>query len=106
MDVGGEFYDQSSYKNGIYLSVRNFKGHILRQHTLYGLCSSCVNFFHYFVTAWAKEPTITVVDTLSHSIDNVSFPAITICPRSFNSDRWGATIKTLDYMKRRCPSKG
>ena len=63
-------------------------------------------FFHYFVTAWAKEPIITVVDTLSHSIDNVSFPAITICPRSFNSDRWGATIKTLDYMKRRCPSKG
>ena len=53
-----------------------------------------------------KNPTITVVETLAHPIDEVSFPAVTICPQNTNSDRWGSAIKILDYFKRHCPRHG
>ena len=55
---------------------------------------------------WSDSPTITVVETLAHPIDKVYFPTVTICPQSFNSDRWGATIKVLDYIQRRCLTQG
>ena len=60
----------------------------------------------FFLAVWIESPTITVVETLSHPIDEVSFPAVTICPQNFNSDRWGATIKTLDFLQRSCPTHG
>ena len=62
--------------------------------------------FLYSIAAWSEVPIITVVETLTHSIENVSFPTITICPQSFNSDRWGSTMKILDNFQRHCSMKG
>ena len=62
--------------------------------------------FLYSIVAWSEVPIITVVETLTHSIENVSFPTITICPQSFNSDRWGSTMKILDNFQRHCSMKG
>ena len=56
--------------------------------------------------AWTDIPIIMVVETASHPIEDVSFPAVTICPQTANSDRWGAMIKVLDHVQRNCPSKG
>ena len=56
--------------------------------------------------AWIDNPAITIVETLADPIDEVSFPAVTICPENFNSDRWGPTIKILDYFERSCPKDG
>ena len=53
-----------------------------------------------------ENPKVTVVETLAHPIDEVSFPAVTICPENTNSDRWGPVIKILDYFKRHCEQKG
>ena len=53
-----------------------------------------------------ESPTVTVVETLAHPIDEVTFPAVTICPQNSNSDRWGTAIKILDYFDRHCPLKG
>ena len=52
--------------------------------------------------AWIESPTVTVVETLAHPIYEVPFPAVTICPQNFNSDRWGATVKVLDYLQQTC----
>ena len=59
----------------------------------------------FFILAWREEPTVTVVDTLAQSIEDVDFPTVTLCPQDPNSDRWGATIKVLDNLDWRCPSK-
>ena len=60
----------------------------------------------FYTSAWMENPTITVVETLAHPIDEISFPAVTICPQSFNSDRWGSTIKILDFLPHTCPLHG
>ena len=57
-----------------------------------------------FFLAWSKNPTLTIIETMTHPIDKVTFPAVTICPKSSNPDRWGPVIKVFDYMKRRCPA--
>ena len=59
-----------------------------------------------FLAVWIDSPSVTVVETLAHPIDEVSFPAVTICPQNFNSDRWGTTIKILDYFQWKCPTLG
>ena len=60
----------------------------------------------YLFSEWRKFPTKIVVETLAHPIENVSFPTVTICPQNSNSDRWGSTIKVLDYFKRSCSING
>ena len=50
-------------------------------------------------SVWIEEtPVIDVLETTSFPIENVEFPTVTLCPASPNSDRWGATIKFLDYL--------
>ena len=44
------------------------------------------------------------METLAEPIDQIQFPAVTICPQTFNSDRWGPILKILDYMKPTCAS--
>ena len=60
----------------------------------------------FFLAVWIDSPSVTVVETLAHPIDEVSFPAVTICPQDFNSDRWGTTIKIMDYFQWKCPTLG
>ena len=62
-------------------------------------------FVNVSFTVWIESPTITVVETLSHPINEVPFPAVTLCPRNFNSDRWGPTIKIFDYLQKFCPMR-
>ena len=69
------------------------------------VCASFLIIFFSFL-AWTEIPTIMVVETASHPIEDVSFPTITICPQTTNSDRWGSTIKILDYAQRNCSSGG
>ena len=53
---------------------------------------------------WVEEtPVIDVLETTSFPIENVNFPTVTLCPASSNSDRWGATIKFIDYLDVVCP---
>ena len=53
---------------------------------------------------WVEEtPVIDVLETTSFPIENVNFPTVTLCPVSSNSDRWGATIKFIDYLDAVCP---
>jgi hypothetical protein len=40
---------------------------------------------------------------MTYPIEELTFPTVTLCPQDTNPDRWGATIKILDYVKRRCP---
>ena len=60
----------------------------------------------YSFLAWTEEPTIMVVETASHPIEDVTFPTVTLCPQTISSDRLGPTIKILDYVQRNCPTKG
>ena len=60
------------------------------------------SFFFYF-SVWYDSPTITVLETMTYPIEELTFPTVTLCPQDTNPDRWGATIKILDYVKRRCP---
>ena len=50
-----------------------------------------------------ENPTLTVLETMTFPIEELRFPTITLCPSNPNPDRWGATIKILDYVKRKCP---
>ena len=53
---------------------------------------------------WVEEtPVIDVLETTSFPIEDVEFPTVTLCPASSNSDRWGATIKFIDYLDAVCP---
>ena len=55
-------------------------------------------FFPLFTAGWRESQTMVVVETLAEPIDKIQFPAVTICPQTFNSDRWGPTLKILDYL--------
>ena len=52
---------------------------------------------------WIEEPVIEILDSTSYPIEEVAFPTVTLCPKSGNSDRWGAPIKVFDNMKVVCP---
>ena len=57
-----------------------------------------------YLSVWVEEtPVIDVLETTSFPIENVNFPTVTLCPASSNSDRWGATIKFIDYLDAVCP---
>ena len=55
-------------------------------------------------SAWSKNPTLTIIETMTYPIEQVPFPAVTLCPQNPNIDRWEPTIKIFDYLKRRCPA--
>ena len=67
----------------------------LIRNVLIGLC---------IFLAWYNKPIVTVLETLTYPIEELSFPTVTLCPRDFNPDRWGPTIKLFDFMDRRCGS--
>ena len=81
-----------------------FLGILLKLYSKAKLRSLYIIFF--FLVVWIDSPSVTVVETLAHPIDEVSFPAVTICPQDFNSDRWGTTIKIMDYFQWKCPTLG
>ena len=56
-------------------------------------------FFSLSTKGWRASPTVAVVETLAEPIDKIQFPAVTICPKNFNSDRWGPTLKILDFLR-------
>ena len=60
-------------------------------------------YFFFYFSVWYESPTITVLETMTYPIEELTFPTVTLCPQDTNPDRWGATIKILDYVKRRCP---
>ena len=72
--------------------------------------ASCISFsdsiFPQNILGWQKNPTVAVVETLAEPIDKIQFPAVSICPQTFNSDRWGPTLKILDHLKPMHPSYG
>ena len=49
-----------------------------------------------------EEPVIEILDSTSYPIEEVAFPTVTLCPKSGNSDRWGAPIKVFDNMEVVC----
>ena len=60
--------------------------------------------FWHFYTAWDEEPTTS--QTVVRHIKRVTFPTVTLCPRTSTPDRWGPTIKIFDHLKRRCMLDG
>ena len=62
--------------------------------------------FPQHTLGWQENPTVAVVETLAEPIDRIQFPAVSICPQTFNSDRWGPTLKILDHLKPMHPSYG
>ena len=55
-----------------------------------------------FSLAWSENPTVSIVETISHPIDKVEFPTITLCPENFNPQRFGPAIQVLDYFQWKC----
>ena len=46
---------------------------------------------------WKDEPVMGILDSISHPIDEVEFPTVTLCPKTLSSDRFGALLKAFDY---------
>ena len=66
--------------------------------------SACIiNPFFLVCIAWYTHPVKSVVVTIP--LDDVTFPAVTICPYSSSPDRWGTALKIFDHMKIKCESK-
>ena len=63
-------------------------------------------YFQTFFPVWYDSPTVTVLDTMTYPIEELTFPTITICPQNSNPDRWGATIKAFDHLDKKCPGTG
>ena len=65
------------------------------------------NFFllFNFYKVWNTSPSITVIDTVTYPIEELTFPTVTLCPRGTNN-RWGPVIKVFDHMKKRCHNNG
>ena len=70
----------------------------------YHIHSQKLYIFDNSILAWSKNPTMTIIETMTYPIDRVPFPSVTICPKSSNPDRWGPVIKVFDYLQRKCPS--
>ena len=51
---------------------------------------------------WEENPTITIVESISHPIEDVDFPTITLCNKSPNPQKWGFLVKLLDRLKIHC----
>ena len=66
-------------------------------------CRRC--FFQIYIV-WYESPTMTVLETMTYPIEELTFPTVTLCPRNSKPDRWGPTIKLFDYMKKRCSTNG
>ena len=60
--------------------------------------------FYFCFLAWYNSPIVTVLETLTYPIEELSFPTVTVCHRDSNPDRWGPTIKVFDFLDRRCGS--
>ena len=52
---------------------------------------------------WIENPIKSVV--LTFPLDEIVFPAVTLCSRDSRSDRWGNVIKIFDQLKTDCGSK-
>ena len=61
-----------------------------------------IYFFLIFI-AWYTHPVKSVVVVLP--LEDVPFPAVTLCPYSSSPDRWGTAVKILDHMDIKCESK-
>ena len=59
---------------------------------------------YFCFLAWYNSPIVTVLETLTYPIEELTFPTVTVCPRDSNPDRWGPTIKLFDFLDRRCGS--
>ena len=53
-----------------------------------------------FSLAWSMNPTVSIMETMSHPIEKVEFPTVTLCPENFNPERFGPAIQVLDYFQR------
>ena len=69
----------------------------------YRLSTICSN---TFFPVWYDSPTVTVLDTMTYPIEELTFPTVTVCPQNSNPDRWGATIKAFDHLDKKCPGTG
>ena len=65
----------------------------------------CAFFTTSVLLGWRENPTTTLVETTTFPIEELDFPTITLCPKSFNSDRWGPTIKILNYLSLICEER-
>ena len=63
-------------------------------------------FFDIFFPVWYDSPTVTVLDTMTYPIEELTFPTVTICPQNSNPDRWGTAIKVFDHLEKKCPDTG
>ena len=52
--------------------------------------------------AWEENPTITGIESITSPIEDLNFPAVTLCPKNPNPGRWGPVIKLFDHVRRRC----
>ena len=58
--------------------------------------------FENILKGWYQQPTVSVLETMTHPIEELTFPTVTICPQNRNPDRWGPTIKLFNQLRRRC----
>ena len=54
---------------------------------------------------WHMKPTMMMVDSMAYPLEELTFPTVTLCPKSPSPDRWGPAIKILDSMKKGCSKK-
>ena len=57
-------------------------------------------------SVWYESPTITILETMTYPIEELTFPSVTVCPKHSSPDRWGVAIKLFDYMKKKCSKEG
>jgi hypothetical protein len=54
------------------------------------------------VTEWSSNPVMISVETTDYPIQNIPFPAITICRKDNNPNRMQFTAKVLDFVQFPC----
>ena len=59
-------------------------------------------YFLYFFKVWVEKPTINDIESMTSPIEELAFPAVTLCPKNPNPDRWGPTIKLFDHLRLSC----
>ena len=78
------------------------KTSVIKKDITHPLFRIIMHFSKLFFLAWSENPTVSIVETISHPIETVEFPTITLCPENFSPDRFGPAIQVFDYFQRKC----
>ena len=57
----------------------------------------------HFIKDWQDSPILTTLTTTAYPVDNIDFPAVTICASGMNEEVFNAAFlqQFFDYLKQR-----